>query len=95
MKKTAYKGKFYQAYKLHHLFLFYYMVECGGMKKAAEKLGVSISTISQQIKHLNRTEGELCSYSRSYQKMVLTELGTSYYERTKDSFDGLLAFIEG
>ena len=74
--------------QLNQLPLFIAIVECGNFSQAAQKLGVSVSTISRQLTALENRLG-LKLVIRSTRKIVLTEHGQAYYTALKDVFQHL------
>jgi len=58
----------------HHLRYFWTVARKGGVRKAAEELGVSQPSISAQLKLLEESLGEKL-FRRSGRKLVLTETG--------------------
>ena len=58
----------------HHLRYFWTVARKGGVRKAAEALGVSQPSISAQIKELEEALGEKL-FRRSGRHLVLTETG--------------------
>lgn len=81
----------------HHLQCFAAVVEEGGLVPAGRRLGVSHSTISEQIKRLEDHLG-LKLFERSGRKLQLTEQGTLVYGYAEQIFGlghSLLEAVEG
>lgn len=69
----------------HHLLYFAMVVEEGGLVPAAQRLGISHPTVSEQVKKLERQLGvEL--FERRGRKLHLTEDGTVVHEHARELF---------
>lgn len=69
--------------------VFVSVVEQGSFTKAADRLNVSVSSVSKQIRHLEEKLG-LKLIDRSTQSISITELGRKFYQHCRD----ILASIE-
>ncbi len=69
----------------HHLYYFWVVAREGTMTKAAEKLRLSQSTLSEQIKLLEESLGTLL-FDRVKRSLVLTESGRLSYEYCEKIF---------
>ena len=69
----------------HHLLYFVLVVEEGGLVPAAERLGVSHSTVSEQLKKLEVQLG-LKLFDRRGRKLHLTEDGAVVHEHAREMF---------
>lgn len=63
--------------KIQQMIYFTTVCECGGLRNAAEILGISQSTLSIAIQHLEK-EFEVPLFYRQHRHMVLTEAGEYY-----------------
>ncbi len=69
----------------HHLWHFFMVAQAGGLRLAAEKLYISASTLSEQIKALEKSmDGAL--FDRSGRHMRLTEFGQHVYGYAQSIF---------
>ena len=69
--------------KLRHMSVFAHIVEAGSITRAAEKLQLSKSVVSQHLKALELDLGVLL-IKRSTRKHVLTSAGKGFYESCKE-----------
>ncbi|MEO0651641.1 MAG: LysR family transcriptional regulator, partial [Planctomycetota bacterium] len=69
----------------HHLLYFHLVVEEGGLAPAAERLGISHPTISEQLKKLEAQLG-LRLFERRGRKLHLTEDGALVHEHARELF---------
>ncbi len=69
----------------HHLLYFMLVVEEGGLVPAAERLGVSHSTISEQLKKLEARLG-VSLFDRRGRKLHLTEDGSVVHKHAREMF---------
>lgn len=69
-------------YDMNDLVSFVKLVECGYLTEAARALGVSKSTLSRRITHLEETVGQLLLLRQS-NKMHVNEAGTTFYPHAK------------
>ena len=69
----------------HHLLYFHVVVEEGGLVPAAERLGISHPTVSEQLKKLETHLG-LRLFERRGRKLHLTEDGTLVHDHARQLF---------
>lgn len=71
----------------NHVYYFSQVASCGSFRAAAEKLGISPSTVSEQVSQL---EAELKAplFHRQNRKVSLTEGGSRLYAHVKEMFEG-------
>lgn len=69
----------------HHLKYFHAIVQAGGLTKAAERLHVSPSALSVQVKQLEVQVGHEL-FERRGRKLILTEAGRIALERAEEIF---------
>jgi len=77
----------------HHLLYFALVVEEGGLVPAAERLGVSHPTISEQLKKLETQLG-LKLFDRRGRRLHLTEDGVAVHRHTRELFGIAAALME-
>jgi LysR family transcriptional activator of nhaA len=70
----------------HHLLHFWTVVREGGVTRASEKLNVSQPTVSGQLRELQETLGESCSFARDAR--CPTDVGRTIYRYADRSFPG-------
>ena len=70
---------------MNQLRSFYYAAKLNSVKNAAQKLMVTPSAISMQIKHLEEMVGIKLMF-RDGNSISLTEVGKSVFERAKEIF---------
>ena len=68
--------------RLKQMAVFCQVIECGSMRAAAEKLGMTPSAVSQGIAQLEN-ELEVTLIYRSTRKLSLSEAGKGYYQHGK------------
>jgi LysR family transcriptional regulator, transcriptional activator of nhaA len=69
----------------NHLYYFWLVSKEGSITQAAEKVGVSPSSISTQISTLEKTAGHQL-FKRVHRQMVLTEMGWKAYHIANEIF---------
>lgn len=69
----------------HHLQYFWHVVKMGNLTKAAEKLHISQSALSSQIKQLEESL-DCALFSRQGRKLVLTEFGNVAFSYAESIF---------
>jgi len=69
----------------HHLYYFYRIVEEGGVNKAAQRLRLSQSTLSAQLRTLEESLGAQL-FERKGRSLKLTEHGTIAYSYAEEIF---------
>lgn len=69
----------------HHLQYFWHVVKVGGLTKAAEKLHISQSALSSQIKQLEESL-DCALFIRQGRKLVLTEFGNVAFSYAESIF---------
>jgi LysR family transcriptional activator of nhaA len=72
-------------FNYNHLFYFWTVANEGSIARATEKLHVTQSTVSEQLKTLEQTLGETL-FERQRRRLVLTELGKVVYRYADDIF---------
>ncbi len=77
----------------HHLLYFTLVVDEGGLVPAAERLGISHPTISEQLKKLERQLG-VKLFERRGRKLHLTEDGKAVHAHTRELFGVGAALME-
>lgn len=77
----------------HHLLYFALVVEEGGLLPAAERLGVSHPTISEQLKKLERQLG-VRLFERRGRKLQLTDDGAAVHHHARELFGIGAALME-
>ncbi|WP_282114384.1 LysR family transcriptional regulator [Pseudoalteromonas arctica] len=73
-------------YSLDDLRYFCAVLKLGSYKKASERLGVSLSTLSRKIRFLEQNL-QLTLLNRDSRRITLTNIGELYYERYGKLFD--------
>ncbi|MCE0494681.1 LysR family transcriptional regulator [Vibrio salinus] len=75
-------------YSLDDLFYFCAVAKSTSFKKAADELGIPLSTLSRRINKLE-SEIKVRLLNRDSHRVTLTNTGSSFYNRYKDIFDDL------
>jgi LysR family transcriptional activator of nhaA len=70
----------------HHLYYFWTIAEEGSLSRAAERLSLSHSTLSEQIKTLESSLGQEL-FDRKGRRLVLTEFGAEVAHYAADIFN--------
>src|SRR5579872_5208051 len=74
--------------RLRDLSVFFTVLECGSLSKAALRLGVSTPSVSERIANLERTVGARL-LDRSPRGVVATRFGEALLARGRAAFDEL------
>lgn len=74
--------------RLRDLFVFFTVLECGSLSKAAQRLGVSTPSVSERIADLEHTVGARL-LERSPKGVVATRFGEALLKRGQAAFDEL------
>ncbi|MEM6675649.1 MAG: LysR family transcriptional regulator [Planctomycetota bacterium] len=77
----------------HHLLYFLIVVEEGGLVQAAERLGISHPTISEQLKKLEAQLG-VSLFEKRGRRLHLTDDGTVVHEHARELFGTAAALVE-
>src|SRR5262245_60471953 len=88
VKKIDWAKQLGRRLKLRDLHVFFAVVQCGSMAKAASQLGVSQPTVSEVIGDLEHTYG-VRLFDRSSNGVMLTIYGNALLKRSVAAFDEL------
>ena len=73
------------SFSYRHLYYFWAVAKEGGLTRAAEKLGLSVQTVSTQVRELEQALGAAL-LKPSGRSLVLTEAGTAALEQAEQIF---------
>ncbi|MFG1493003.1 LysR family transcriptional regulator [Halobacteriovorax sp. GFR7] len=77
----------------NHLYCFYEAAKHKSVKKAAEKMGLASSTVSEQIKKLEQNYG-VQLFERKVREIVLTKKGEEVYSHAKGVFSNGMRLVD-